>query len=36
MPRKSDAFRLAPPTSAPFTSATPISSFALDGFTEPP
>ena len=34
--RKSDAFRLAPPTSAPLTSATAINSAALEGFTEPP
>jgi hypothetical protein len=36
MPRKSSALRLAPPTSAPSTLATPISSAAFDGFTEPP
>ena len=36
MARKSAAFRLAPPTSAPFTSATAINSAALPGFTEPP
>jgi len=34
--RKSAAFRLAPPTSAPLTFATAINSLALDGFTEPP
>lgn len=34
--RNSDAFKLAPPTSAPLTSATPISSKAFDGLTEPP
>ena len=34
--RKSAAFRLAPPTSAPLTLATAISSAAFEGFTEPP
>ncbi len=34
--RKSAAFRLAPPTSAPSTLATDINSAAFDGFTEPP
>ena len=34
--RKSDAFRLAPPTRAPPTSASARISFALEGFTEPP
>ena len=34
--RKSAAFRLAPPTSAPLTLATAINSAALEGFTEPP
>ena len=34
--RKSDAFRLAPPTSAPLTLATAISSAAFEGLTEPP
>lgn len=36
MPRKSDAFRLAPPTRAPFTSAIAISVAALAGLTDPP
>ena len=34
--KNSADFRLAPPTSAPLTSATPISSRAFDGLTEPP
>ena len=34
--KNSADFRLAPPTSAPLTSATPISSSAFDGLTEPP
>jgi ribosomal protein S18 acetylase RimI-like enzyme len=34
--RKSDAFRLAPPTSAPLTLATAINSAAFEGLTEPP
>src|SRR6185295_7102940 len=34
--RRSSAFRLAPPTSAPLTFGTAISSRALSGFTEPP
>ena len=36
MPRKSSAFRLAPPTSAPSTLGTCSSSRAFDGLTEPP
>ena len=36
IPRKSSAFKLAPPTSAPSTLTTAISSAALDGLTEPP
>jgi len=36
IPRKSTALRLAPPTSAPLTLATAISSAAFDGLTEPP
>src|SRR6185369_8426219 len=36
IPRKSAAFRLAPPTRAPLTSGTAISSAAFEGFTEPP
>lgn len=34
--RNSSAFRLAPPTSAPSTLATTISSRALAGLTDPP
>ncbi len=34
--RNSLGLRLAPPTSAPSTLATDISSLAFDGFTEPP
>ena len=34
--RNSSAFRLAPPTSAPSTSATCMSSLAFAGFTDPP
>jgi hypothetical protein len=36
IPRKSPAFRLAPPTRAPLTLSTMRSSRALEGFTEPP
>src|SRR5215467_14733859 len=34
--RNSLGLRLAPPTSAPSTLSTDISSLAFDGFTEPP
>jgi hypothetical protein len=36
MPRKSAAFKLAPPTSAPSTLASPSSTTALAGYTDPP
>ena len=36
IPMKSAAFRLAPPTKAPFTLAAPISSVAFEGFTRTP
>ncbi len=36
MARKSAALRLAPPTSAPSTSAVASRAAALSGFTEPP